>query len=85
MSLHDILRRILDGFEVQLLTDVEPLSFHCRCTHERFVEALTILDKNDLLEMAEEEGQAEGRCHFCNAHYYVGRDRLLDLAQRKGV
>lgn len=85
MSLHDILKRILDGFEVQPLTDVEPLAFHCRCTHERFVEALTILDKSDLLEMAEEEGQAEGRCHFCNTYYTVGRDRLLDLVKRKGV
>ncbi len=85
MNLHDILKRILDGFEVQPLTDVEPLGFSCRCTHDRFVEALTILDKTDLLEMAEEEGQAEGRCHFCNAFYYVGRDRLLDLVRRKGV
>lgn len=83
MSLHDILARILDGFEVRPLTGVEPLSFLCRCTQERFVEALTILDTNDLIEMAEAEGQAEGRCHFCNTYYYVNRDGLLDLARRK--
>jgi molecular chaperone Hsp33 len=83
MSLHDILNRILDGFEVQPLTE-EPLSFMCRCTEERFVEALTILPKSDLIEMAEAEGQAEGRCHFCNAFYKVGRDRLMDLVRRKG-
>jgi molecular chaperone Hsp33 len=84
MSLQDILNRILDGFEVQPLTE-EPLSFLCRCTQERFMEALTILPESDLIEMANEEGQAEGRCHFCNAYYYVGRDRLLDLVRRKGV
>jgi molecular chaperone Hsp33 len=84
MSLHDILARILDGFEVRPLTDVEPLSFRCRCTQERFVDALTILDTNDLIEMAEAEGQAEGRCHFCNTFYYVNKDGLLDLAKRKG-
>lgn len=84
MSLHDILNRILDGFEVRPLTAVEPLRFLCRCTQERFMDALTILDKSDLLEMAEEEGQAEGRCHWCNQYYYVGRESLLDLARRKG-
>lgn len=85
MTLHDILNRILDGFEVRTLTNVEPLSFDCRCTQERFVEALTILDKGELLKIAEEEGQAEGRCHFCNQCYYVPRESLLDLARRKNV
>ncbi len=84
MSLDDILRRVLQGFEVQPLTDIEPLSFSCKCTRERFIEALKVLDKQDLLAMAEEEGQAEGRCHFCNATYQVGRDRLLDLADGYG-
>jgi molecular chaperone Hsp33 len=83
MSLQDILNRVMDGFAVQPLTE-EPLSFLCRCTEERFVAALTVLPKNDLMEMAEAEGHAEGRCHFCNAYYLVGRDRLLDLARRKG-
>ncbi len=30
--------------------------------------------------MAEEDGKAEGRCHYCNEYYYVEKDRLLDLA-----
>lgn len=83
MSLLQILERILDGFDVQLLNEVEPVSFQCRCTEERFVQALTILPTSDLLEMAEESGECEGRCHFCNTYYYVGRDRLLDLARRQ--
>lgn len=83
MSLDDILHRILDGFEVRPLTGVEPLCFDCRCTQERFREALTLLDERELLEMAEDPGQAEGRCHFCNQFYYVNRDSLLDLARRK--
>jgi molecular chaperone Hsp33 len=84
MSLQDILNRVLDGFEVQPLTE-EGLEFLCRCTEDRFVQALTILPESDLIEMAEAEGRAEGRCHFCNAYYTVERDRLLDLARRKRV
>jgi redox-regulated HSP33 family molecular chaperone len=44
------------------------------------VEALKVLDKKDLISMAEEDGQAEGRCQFCNEYYYVKKERLLDLA-----
>ncbi len=80
MSLENILKRVLSGFEIRALTEVEPVSFHCKCSSERFVEALKILPASDLISMAEEDGQAEGRCHFCNEFYYVGKDRLLDLA-----
>ncbi|MCA9802299.1 MAG: Hsp33 family molecular chaperone HslO [Cyanobacteria bacterium HKST-UBA02] len=81
MGLEEILKRILSGFEVLTLTEEEPVAFSCKCSKERFVEALKILSKKDLLSMAEEDGQAEGRCHFCNEYYLVGKDRLLDLAR----
>ncbi|MBX9670001.1 MAG: Hsp33 family molecular chaperone HslO [Candidatus Obscuribacterales bacterium] len=85
MSLENILKRILSGFEIRTLTDEEPISFYCKCSSERFVEALKILSKSDLISMAEEDGQAEGRCHFCNEYYYVGKDRLLDLAGQRSI
>jgi molecular chaperone Hsp33 len=81
MGLEEILNRILSGFEIRALTEVRPVSFFCKCSSERFVEALKVLPKKDLIEMAEEEGQAEGRCHFCNEFYYVNKERLLDLAR----
>jgi molecular chaperone Hsp33 len=81
MGLQEILCRILNGFQVQPITEVGPLAFACKCSSERFVEALKVLDQKDLLSMAEQDGQAEGRCHFCNEYYYVGKDRLLDLAR----
>ena len=80
MSLEEILKRILSGFEVLPLTPVEPVQYSCKCSKERFVEALKILPKTELISMAEEDGKCEGRCHYCNEFYYVGRDRLLDLA-----
>ena len=82
MGLNQILSRILNGFEIQPITDEKPLTFRCKCSNERFVEALKVLTKQDLISMAEEDGQAEGRCHFCNEYYYVNKERLLDLATR---
>jgi molecular chaperone Hsp33 len=81
MTLQNMLDRILAGFDVRALGEVKPLRFYCKCSDERFVEALKVLGKQELLEMAEEDGQAEGRCHFCNQVYLVDKDRLLDLAQ----
>jgi molecular chaperone Hsp33 len=81
MSLEAMLERILNGFDVRALTEVMPLRFSCKCSNERFVEALKVLPKKELVSMAQEDGQAEGRCHFCNAVYLVGKDCLLNLAQ----
>jgi len=84
MGLEAMLERILNGFDVRPITEVQPLRFYCKCSNERFVEALKVLPAKELFSMAEEDGQAEGRCHFCNAVYHVGKDRLLDLAQGYG-
>ena len=81
MNLEAILHRILSGFDVQPIGEVRPLAFACKCSSDRFVEALKVLDKKDLISMAEEDGQAEGRCHFCNEFYYVNKEGLLDLAR----
>lgn len=85
MGLEGMLERILNGFDVRPLTEVKPLKFFCKCSNERFVEALKVLPVSELTSMAEEDGQAEGRCHFCNAVYLVGKDRLLDLAAGYGT
>lgn len=81
MSLEQILERILSGFEVVPISNTKPLKFYCKCSNERFLEALRWMGSKELISMAEEDGQAEGRCHFCNAVYLVGKDRLLDLAR----
>ena len=80
MSLEGILARVLNGFTLQTITPTHPVSFYCKCSPERFYAALKVFGKEELVSMAKEEGKAEGRCHFCNQYYYVGKDRLLDLA-----
>jgi molecular chaperone Hsp33 len=79
MSLEKILARILDGFTLQIITPMHPVSFQCKCSAQRFYEALKVIDRAELIAMAE-EGQAEGRCHFCNQYYYIDKDSLTALA-----
>ncbi|MBU6450791.1 MAG: Hsp33 family molecular chaperone HslO [Cyanobacteria bacterium REEB67] len=83
MDLQTILSRILHGFDVTPLTEVKPVSFYCKCSRERFLEALKILPHEDLMDMAEEDGKAEGRCQFCNELYLVEKEGLLDIARSK--
>lgn len=81
MDLKSILTRILAGFEVRPLTDIRPAKFLCPCNSDRFLKALQTCGQEELMSMAQEDGQAEGRCHFCNEIYLVGKERLLELAQ----
>jgi molecular chaperone Hsp33 len=81
MSPQTMLARLLQGFEIRNLGPAMPLRFACRCSQARFVEALKYLDHAELENMATKEGQAEGRCHFCNQVYHVYREGLLKLAQ----
>lgn len=81
MQLEDILRRGLHGFELEEFSQRQSLTFGCHCSKERFIQALKILDKDDLIQMANKGEEAEGRCHFCNAVYHVPCDNLRDIAQ----
>jgi len=81
MGLEDILRRGLQGFELEEFNYKQSLSFDCLCSKERFIQALKVLDKEDLMQMANKGEEAEGRCHFCNAVYHVPCDGLLAIAQ----
>lgn len=81
MGLEEILRRGLQGFELEQLSLRQSLSFDCGCSKERFIQALKVLDKEDLMQMASKGEEAEGRCHFCNAVYHVPSDGLLEIAQ----
>lgn len=81
MGLDEILRRGLQGFDIEELSQRQSVSFDCQCSKERFIQALKVLDKQDLIKMAEKGEEAEGRCQFCNAVYYVPCDNLRAIAQ----
>ncbi len=60
--------------------DRQPVDFFCRCTRERFVNALSMLDYEELKDISD-EGQ-ELVCHFCNEHYQVSQNEIEDLLQQ---
>lgn len=76
LYIDDIMREALDPIAVKEL-DRQPVDFFCRCTRERFVDALAMLGYEDLKEISN-EGQ-ELVCHYCNEHYHISKQEIEDL------
>lgn len=76
LYIDDIMKKAMEPMEVKEL-DRQLVDFFCRCTRERFIDALAMLNYNDLKEISD-EGQ-ELVCHFCNEHYYVSREEIEDI------
>ena len=76
MYIDDIMKKVLKPMKVKEL-DRQPVDFFCRCTRERFIDALAMLSYNDLKDISD-DGQ-ELVCHFCNEHYYVTQQEIEDI------
>ena len=77
LYIDDIMEKALAPMTVREL-DRQPVDFFCRCTRDRFVNALTMLDFDELKEISD-EGQ-ELVCHFCNERYHVSKDEIEEIA-----
>lgn len=56
-------------------TGGRPVHFYCRCSEKRFLNALAMLDLNELKEMAAEEKQVL-TCHFCAEEYIIPGEKI---------
>lgn len=56
-----------------------PVHFYCRCSKDRFKDALAMMSYDDLKEIGN-EGQ-ELVCHYCNEHYYFSREEIDEIIQ----
>jgi molecular chaperone Hsp33 len=56
-----------------------PIRFHCSCNRERALAPLTLLDPEELLEMADKEGGSQVTCQYCAARYGFSREDLRML------
>ncbi|MBS5149932.1 MAG: Hsp33 family molecular chaperone HslO [Butyricicoccus pullicaecorum] len=80
MSLEDIVRAVLDGFEVQFLEE-SPVGYRCNCSEGKVTRALVSLGVQELNDMADEEKPTEITCQFCDHVYTFAPDELRALAQ----
>ena len=76
----EVLQRLFDDTEVKIH---EKMSVHflCKCSKERFEQAIISLGKDEIQAMINEDHGAETVCHFCNEKYYFTENELISLVQ----
>ena len=55
------------------------VSFKCRCSRDRSLNAMRMLDKKELREILNEDGKAELVCEFCKNKYFISYDEIEDM------
>lgn len=74
----DIIRKVLDGFEVEIMDESE-VEYRCNCSQERVSNALKSLGNKELQKMIDEQGGAQVTCQFCNKVYNFDKQQLEAL------
>ena len=78
MTPEEIVRTALKEFEVEVLY-TQDVEYKCNCSKERVSQALISLGKEELTEMAQEKGETEISCHFCDKVYKFSSNELKKL------
>lgn len=61
-----------------------PLSFRCRCSRERALNALVYFSPQEREEMIEQDGGAEVLCHWCAERYQITPEEIRSLPLGEG-
>lgn len=77
-----VIAQVLKGLDYQVM-DTRPMEYRCYCSRERVEEAVSCIEKNELLEMAGEGKDVSVSCQFCDAEYVFSPDELLAIARSK--
>jgi molecular chaperone Hsp33 len=72
------LLHFLVGEDLTIHQSIEPV-FKCKCSRERFEQALITLGQKELRSLIEEDGKAELHCHFCNEKYLFEAEDLESI------
>ncbi len=78
MSLEEIIETTLTGFEIEVLDEYE-VGYRCTCSRERTRGVLMSIGAEELRTIAEEDGQAEVNCQFCDNKYVFNKKELYEI------
>lgn len=80
MSLEEIVRAVLDGFDVEFFEEV-PVGYRCNCSHAKVTRALISLGEQELTDLANDDKPAEITCQFCDKVYSFEKEEILALLE----
>lgn len=82
LSLLEILEELCWGMGFELLTeDALPLTFSCRCSESKALDALAYFSPEERHKMIAEDGGAEVICHWCNQRRWLDAEQINSISQ----
>ena len=76
-----ILERVLDGFELEVIEEID-VEYRCDCSKDRAVRAIISLGNEELTKIASEQDITTVECHFCENNYTFTAQELLELCNK---
>lgn len=76
LYIDDIMHSATNPYTIKEL-DRQPVHFFCRCSPERFINALSMLNYEDLKELKDEEQEIV--CHYCGNKMSVPKKQMQDI------
>ena len=78
----ELFAQVLKGFEYHIVGQY-PVEYRCYCSRERVEEAISCIEKDELLDMAADGKDVSVSCQFCDAVYTFSPEELKNLAEKK--
>ena len=82
MSIFDIFKTALAGFEVEVL-DEYPVKYVCTCSREKLERLFCTMSDDEIRAMPDENGRVVANCHFCNKKYIFNKEDLEKIIKEK--
>ena len=82
LSVEEILKKALDGFEFDIVDTYEP-TYQCACSREKVTRAFCAMSPDELRTLPDEEGKVEVTCSFCDNVYTFTAAEINALADRE--
>ena len=81
-DLLSLIRKIFPDIDDKSISEkarTQEVSFKCKCSKQRSLNAMKMLDKGELEDILKEEGKAELVCEFCKNKYLINSDEIKEL------
>lgn len=75
-SAENLINLLLVGFNPIILEHI-PIEYRCYCSRERVFEAISGIDKGELISMQQAGEPIEVTCQFCDSVYHFSPDEFL--------
>ena len=69
----------IDDVSISEKARSQEVSFKCKCSKQRSLNAMKMLDKSEIEDILEKEGKAELVCEFCKNKYLINSNEIKKL------